>query len=170
MSFIYGKIITYINHKDIIMLHYTGYYFCTKSNWDGKLFSANNLVSFEIENLNTRGFYLTKDALKILDKKEINNTILGIRGDCYYLKPEVYDWLIANVKDDQKGNKGWCCGNDEYNTRTYEFNLFFYRRKDTLKFIKEWGEYGKPTETYNQNTYVKKKLNLKTMKYEIIKR
>lgn len=72
---------------------------------------------------------------------------------------------MDNVKDQKPGIKGWCCGNREYNTDTYsDFSLFFYRRKDAISFIKTWSIYKKPTETYNQDTYVNKVLNKETNK------
>ena len=43
-----------------------------------------------------------------------------------------------------------------------------YRRKDALAFIKKWSIYKKPTEYFNQNTCVKKRLNLKTKTLKVI--
>lgn len=138
------------------MIHYTGWYFCFKSNWDGKNFDVRNLVSIDEENAKN---LIIKVPLAPSTK---NNFAHYFKK----LKPEVFKWLEENVKNQNK-LKGWCCGNDEYNQGYGDFSLFFYRRKDAINFIKTWSIYKKPTQTYNQNTYVHKILCLKTNKLKI---
>jgi hypothetical protein len=134
------------------MIHYTGWYFCTKNNWDGNTFDARNLVSIDKEN-----------AKNLIIKCSLVPNIDN-RFSHYFkkLKPEVYDWLINNVTDEKLGVKGWCCGDDNYNCGYEDFSLFFYRRKDALNFIKTWSIYKRPTETWNQNSRIRKILDLKT--------
>jgi hypothetical protein len=142
------------------MIHYTGYYFCSQSNWDGEYFHVRNLVSIDEEN-----------AKNLIDKFPLEPSIENRFSHSFKrLKPEVFDWLLNNVKDEKLGIKGWCCGNDSYNAGYNDFSLFFYRRKDARNFIKTWSIYKKPTETYNQNTYVNKVLNPKTNTLQIVKR
>lgn len=139
------------------MRHYTGWYFCTRSNWDNQSFDARNLVSIDC---NTVDFTNIVNKHSLYPDDEFNSW-----RSYYELKPEVFDWLIRNVKDENTKLKGWCCGNKDYNSEMFEgFSLFFYRRKDAINFIKIWSIHKKPTETYNQNTYVKKVLDLKTNK------
>ncbi len=135
------------------MIHYTGFYFCTRSNWDGGIFYVRNLVSIDGE-----------DQKKLIIQKPLNDEKEPWRMTDI-LKPEVFNWLEENVKDERKGLKGWCCGNDDYNSGFNEgFSLFFYRRKDAKLFIKTWSIHKIATETYNQNTYENKILDPKTNK------
>ena len=145
------------------MNHYTGFYFCTRSNWDNNTFFVRNLVSIE---------YKTEDFNNLLVKiPYVSDDKFNTWGYCYQLKPEVFDWLEANVKNENKKLKGWCCGNNDYNSQICEyFSLFFYRRKDALNFIKTWSIHKKPTKTYNQNTYVLKVLDEKTNTLKVVKR
>ena len=141
------------------MIHYTGWYFCTRSNWDNGMFDVRNLVSIGRQE---------DDYKKLLVEEILPNEVWKTFTK---LKPEVYDWLMNNVKDEKPGLKGWCCGNDDYNSSNYEgFSLFFYRRKDAKAFIKTWSVHAKATETYNQNTYVNRVLDKKTNTLKIVKR
>jgi hypothetical protein len=163
------------------MKHYSGNYFCTKSNWKGDFYDANNLVVIDGFEEKCGNEFGNEDFKNLLGKKKVLDKIRSeifpdmdkqfFQRDCYYLKAKVREWLDKNVKDTQNGDKGWCCGNDEYNSHdSGEFSLFFYRRKDALSFIKTWSSYKKPTETYSQNTYIAKKLNIKTGKLVVEKR
>jgi hypothetical protein len=144
------------------MIHCTGWYFCTKSNWDNNIFDARNLVDIPYKDIDWENLIISSS---LFPKDEYNSY-----KNYNELKPEVFIWLTLNIKDQKLGLKGWCCGNKDYNSNTYEgFSLFFYRRKDAINFIKTWSFYKKPTETYNQNTYIKKILNIKTNKLEIVK-
>lgn len=137
------------------MIHYTGAYFCLRSNWDNDNFDTPNLVSIE---------YKSEDYAKLIDKKSLHPDDEFNSWRTYSeLKPEVFKWLEENVKYQNDGLKGWCCGNNEYNSNMGEgFSLFFYRRRDAQNFIRTWSVHKKPTETYNQNTYVNKILDKKT--------
>lgn len=142
------------------MKHYSGWYYCTESNWTGEYFDVRNLVSIDKENAKNL-------IIKIPTEPTPEN---GFSCSFRKLKPEVFDWLLNNVKDEKPGLKGWCCGSDNYNLGYGEFSLFFYRRRDALNFIRTWSIYKKPTETYNQYTYVKKVLDKKTNKLIIVKK
>lgn len=135
------------------MVHCTGFYFCTRNIWDGGIYDCGNLVVIDGE-----------DFELLLDKKSLypDDKWNSWRLYCE-LKPEVFQWLVDNVKDN-KTLKGWCCGNKDYNSNCSNegFSLFFYRRRDAQNFIRTWSIYKKPTETYNQNTYVRKVLNKET--------
>jgi hypothetical protein len=122
------------------------------------MFDVRNLVSIE----------RTEEDFKHLIVQELlpNETWRTFNK----LKPEVYDWLINNIKDEKPGLKGWCCGNNEYNSNGEGFSLFFYRRKDAKAFIKTWSVHKKATETYNQNTYTLRVLDKKTNTLKIVKR
>lgn len=145
------------------MKHYSGWYFCCSCNWDNKMFDARNLVSID---------YDTEDFNNLIEKKSLYPDDEFNSWRCYYeLKPEVIKWLEENVKDENAKLKGWCCGNKEYNSLMGEyFSVFFYRRRDALNFIKTWSIHKKPTETYNQNTYVRKVLDKKTNTLKVVKK
>jgi hypothetical protein len=161
---------------------YIGYYYCTESNWDDKLFDTSYLVSIEqydkkdlinnkIDFLNPKAF--SDDFKNVIDVKFLypDDKIYSWKT-FFQLKPEVFSWLEQNVTNKKHNKKAWCCGNKEYNSDnpvSQDFDLFFYRKKDALNFIKTWSILKKPTLVYNQFTYVKKVLNTKTNKYSIIK-
>lgn len=162
---------------------YTGYYFCTRSNWDGGNFDANNIVEIESNSYEDDYPYDFEDyanlvkTKQVLDKeryesyrfknaKEREEMKPLFERDCPYLIKEVRDWLKSNVADGPEG-KGWCMGDDEYRSHSQDINLFFYRRKDALNFIRTWSKYKKPTESYNSDTYVRKRLNLKTKTLQV---
>jgi hypothetical protein len=169
------------------MIHLTGFYYCTNSCWDGKTYDSRNMVVIEMypDNLSDDDFnntvkqkmylnqkyyedLLTRDHLKDEPKlARIHATRLT-----RVLEDKVLKWLNDNVADNTKENeKGWACGSSEYNKEGgSDFALWFYRRRDAVKFIKTWSKYGKATQTYNQNTYIEKNLNVDTMKYEIKER
>jgi hypothetical protein len=85
------------------------------------------------------------------------------------LKPEVIEWLENNVED-YEGGKGWCVGSDEYivGDSSTSLSVFLQRRKDAMNFIKTWSKYKKPINYCQYFTDVRKRLNLETLKYEII--
>jgi hypothetical protein len=71
------------------------------------------------------------------------------------LKPEVAEWLNANVRDvavdkeDENtiaSRKGWATGNDIYNAnQNWRICVFFARQVDALKFIRKFSIYKDPT-------------------------
>lgn len=152
------------------MQHYTGYYYCTRSNWDGKIFSAGNLVIIGIEELDSDEDYRNLIVKKANPKYDFHNYDPLVGRTLKSLKPEVFQWLEENVKDEKKGVKGWCCGDETYPTNDMTYAVFFYRRKDARNFIKTWSVHKMPTKTYNQNTYVTKKLDLKTGRLKVVKK
>jgi len=107
------------------MIHYTGWYFCLRNNWDGNTFDARNLVSIDKENAKNL----------IIEYPLTPNIENRFSYSFKKLKPEVYDWLINNITDEKLGVKGWCCGDDNYNAGYVDFSLFFYRRKDALNSV-----------------------------------
>jgi len=82
-------------------------------------------------------------------------------------KPEVLQWLEDNVADFQ-GEKGWCVGSDDYDVTgsSSGLSVFMQRRKDAMLFIKTWSKYKKPINYCQYFTDVRKKLDLKTLKYK----
>ena len=169
------------------MFHCTGYYFCTKSNWNNSNYDSGNLVSinrFKDEDYNTDDFnnlthevdFFNKSKFESLRKEGDNKKGIKIfkrmcEIETRRLNEDVLMWLNNNVEDNSKDNeKGWCIGNDEYNSHGNDFSIWFYRRRDALNFIKTWSTYKKPTGSYNQDTYISKKLNLKTMTLQKVER
>lgn len=69
------------------------------------------------------------------------------------LKPDVVDWLNENVKDcasNKEQPQGWAMGNDSYRSKgCMDITIWFYRRRDAMKFIKEWSIHKKPTTYLN---------------------
>lgn len=63
------------------------------------------------------------------------------------LKPHVIQWLDDNIEDrkDDTYPKGYCVGNDDYNKNQEDFVIFFHRRNDAIKFIKEFSVHKKYT-------------------------
>jgi hypothetical protein len=133
------------------MNFYSGSYFCTRSNWTGETYWCNNLVSIN-------------NDLSHYGNTDFNNLIV-INNNIQCLSKKVENWLNKNIKKSQKGEMGWCIGDDLYRKNNFGddgFSLFFYRRKDALMFIKKFSCYKKPTQTFSQNTYVRKKLDIKS--------
>lgn len=79
---------------------------------------------------------------------------------------DVLDWLEKNVAD-SNGNKMWAVGSKDYQSIDGSGkSVFFNRRKDAMAFIKRFSQWKKPIYYTQYFTDVRKKLNLKTMKYE----
>lgn len=119
-------------------------------------------------------FFDEKAYLKIREKN-LNKNVSRDRfiKDTYRLKPEVVEWLNANVKpridEDKQDSSGWGVGSDFYNVHSViSFSIFFHRRRDALAFIKHWSEHKKPTFYFNYFHDIKKKLNLTTNKLELV--
>jgi hypothetical protein len=106
------------------------------------------------------------------DKLSFRNTTLRVR-------PDVINWLNANVKDiklhkwekdNGQSSKGWAVGTDKYNSQnTISFAFFFQRRRDGMAFIKHWSVHKKPVSYLQYFTDVRKELNFKTGKLVTIK-
>lgn len=93
--------------------------------------------------------------------------------ETYRLKPEVRKWLDENVKDrqDEESPKGWAVGTDKYNSNGMcKLTLFFHRKTDALAFIRAWSEYPKPETDFNYFRDRKMRLNLETMRMQVVDR
>ncbi len=70
--------------------------------------------------------------------------------DCPALKPEIIEWLEENIKPQKDGEPGWAMGNDDYrSTVDYTLTLWFTRKNDARKFIREWSSFGKATSYFD---------------------
>ena len=169
------------------MIHYTGWYYCTKSCWQDKTYDARNVVVIEMYPDN----HLDDDFNNIIKQKQYFDqeyyddliTRNHLKDDpklariwatklTKVMEDKVLKWLNKNIEDNPStGKKGWACGDNKHNSDGgSNFSLWFYRRRDAVKFIKTWSKYKKATKTYNQDTYIEKNLNVDTMKYEIEKK
>lgn len=160
------------------MDYYANHYFCTDSNWGGE-YEAKHIVSIN-KFYNYDGGKIEDDWSNIYYKQifdsedfneDFNEASEKRTTTTKVLKPEVVDWLNENVSDrNDEQPKGWGMGTDIYNSKECcSFNIFFHRQYDALKFIKEFSSYKKPLDYFNSFTEKRKKLNLKTLKYEKVK-
>lgn len=146
-------------------MHYTGYYTCIRSNWNEQMFDARNLVVIGIEELDSDEDYRNLVHQEPNPEYDFENYQPHVSRIITSLKPEIFKWLEENVKDEKDGVKGWCCCSEKNAVENYfTYDLFFYRRKDAMNFIKTWSIHKRATKTYNQDTYVEKILDLKTNK------
>ncbi len=161
---------------------------CSKSHWDGKNFDCQIIVSLssyeegyreDWENLIEEAKVFSQEKhdedtafyKRCLEKypsegweKSLASPNLG-QVTTKRLKPEVMQWLEDNVPN-IKGEKAWCVGNDNYNANDAKgFSIFMERRKDAMTFIKRWSKWKKPIIYTQYFTDVRKKLDLKTLKY-----
>jgi hypothetical protein len=169
---------------------------CTKSHWDGKMFDCQIIVTLKShkngyvedwKNLTHEVKLFSQEKyeedIKYLDflkekfpdnfdedyAKEVRESDETGRRKTRVLKPDVLQWLEDNIED-FKGGKGWCVGNNDYvvNDISTGLSIFMQRRKDAMKFIKTWSKWKKPINYCQYFTDVRKKLNLKTLKYEVV--
>lgn len=133
-----------------------------EADWDS-LVSKVYYFSHELYESNLR----YKAALNKLGKDISDEEIKSISyRESTYLKDEVLVWLNTNIKDSGSG-EGWCIGTPEYNSSCRSaLNIFFYRRSDAMKFIKEFSKYKKPTVYFDYFKSKKRELNLLTLKLE----
>ena len=106
--------------------------------------------------------------LKHIDK-EVHKTMC--QKQTVVLKPEVLAWLKENIKErkDKGSPQGWCIGTDAYNSiNSLSLSIFFHRKRDALAFIKKWSIHSKPTTYFDYFKNVRKELNLKTKKLELV--
>ncbi len=156
---------------------------CSDSIWGG-VYDCQVIVSME-KYACREDIYAgknTTDWNTILDKFQIEVDEFGRKRmeDVYCLKPEVVQWLDANVKDknckmegrtELSLSKGWGVGTDQYNVKNRSsFSLFFERPKDALAFIKQWSEYKNPVDYLNYFQDIRRKLNPKTGRLQRIPR
>lgn len=82
------------------------------------------------------------------------------------LKPEVIEWLKANVKDvktTEPHKQGWCVGTDKYNSNSgISFSIFFQRVTDARAFAKRWSSFKNFYDYLNYFDDKRWKLNLTT--------
>jgi hypothetical protein len=80
--------------------------------------------------IKTKG-YFDQDLFKILNNKRPNKkNKLVCEKESFYLIPSVMKWLSSSVKDDSKGNKSWCVGNDNSNSNgDMTYSIWFSRKK-----------------------------------------
>lgn len=172
------------------MHYFKNHCWCSDSNWGGN-YDCKYIVT--IDRIPKGGsYYDTPESdwtnlvtsYKIFDQKEYDS-LKSYYKDKYdeeellsrshkkttTLKKEVVEWLNSNVKDRIREdiNKGWCIGSDKYNLNAnISISIFFHRRRDALKFIKEWSEYKKPTTYFDYFKDIRKELNNETMKLEVV--
>ena len=90
-----------------------------------------------------------------------------------FLKPHIMDWLNENIKDrpDKDSSQGWAVGTDQYNcTNPLSFSLWFHRKSDALAFIKKWSIHKKPVTYFDYFKEIRKELNEKTNKLEVVEK
>lgn len=142
------------------MHYHQNHCWCSRSHWDGKVFDCTYMVTIDkfVRMYGEHGDCKEQEDFGNLLEKKSHVTDEGALGmydmGVMTLKPEVEQWLIDNVEDNKsashKGEKGWCMGDDEYRAHDMlSLTLFFYRRRDAMKFIKEWSSHRKPTTYLN---------------------
>lgn len=165
--------------------------FCTDSNWGGNydsryMVSIKKQLGYGIDAPQEEDWNLLEefecldqsryDHLRASDKFQ-DRTDEELRqmcmGESKRLRPEVMQWLLDNVQETQsnsrRGDPGFCVGSDSYNCRDFmSFNIFFYRRSDALKFIKQWSSHKKPTTYFDYFKGIRKELNLKTKRLAVV--
>lgn len=157
-----------------MMTYYSNHCWCRMSHWDNESYDCRHIVSIQEIPIG-REYHdgPTDDWKALVTEREMKPSN---KEDCNFfdnttvdLNPPVLNWLKENVQDrkNQDNNKGWCIGNEKYRSRTpLSLNIFFHRRRDAMKFIKEWSIYKKPVEYFSYFTETRKKLNFETNKLE----
>lgn len=156
--------------------------FCTDSNWGGD-FWTRYLVSLDtlrlVEQEDCKNLLIEKEAFDeerwAFDEKffkERGYTAEQLEEHKKFcikkfkvFKPEVLQWLEANVKDNAQNKeqpKGWCVGSDAYQMRDgHSVSIWFYRRKDAMNFIRTFSVHKKPTTYFDYFKEIRKELNFK---------
>jgi hypothetical protein len=101
---------------------------------------------------------ILRNTGKFNEEEFLSNFKERSRRKTVTLKPEIIQWLNDNVKDRKvyeeseesdsslADQKGWCIGNDKYNSnQSYEITVFFARQVDALKFIRKFSIFKLPT-------------------------
>ena len=131
-----------------------------------KDFFDEEMFQMKIDYYESKGKVLTEEEIN--EKREEEKVFS--RTKTVSLKEEVIDWLNKNIADkidtteDTPINdrKGWCTGNDEYNSKeSHQITLFFARQKDALSFIKYWSIYNKPTFYFDYFHEDKREMDIK---------
>ena len=153
----------------------TNHCWCSDSNWGGH-YDCRVILTIDYVQ-DGKGYYdgPTEDWKNLLeDDVPLPENERGFgRFETVRLKPEVIEWLKANVKDVKGGDhkQGWCVGTDKYNSNSgISFNIFFQRITDARAFAKRWSSF---KNFYGYLNYFKDKrykLNLKTGRLSRISR
>ena len=95
------------------------------------------------------------------------NDLVNVQKNVLEKIANVNDSLEDNIED-YKGEKGWCVGSDDYDVTgsCTGLSVFMQRRKDAMLFIKTWSKYKKPINYCQYFTDIRKRLDLKTLKYK----
>lgn len=158
---------------------------CSESIWDDKQYNCRHLVSLssyeegyieDWNNLIDEGgdSYIdgeeTAFMRRYLEKEGVpSDSISPISKRTNNLKPDVLEWLHNNVLDrkDEDCVKGWAIGSVRYRSNSCScFTIFFHRKSGAMRFIKTFSVYKKPINYCQYFSDVRKKLNLKSMRYE----
>ena len=162
---------------------------CSSSHWDNKMYDCSIIVSlssyedgyrddwenlthkvkvFSQEKMDDHNRFMNMMQEKFPEtEKEMSADPEAGMATVNKLKPEVLKWLDDNIEDFQ-GEKGWCVGSDDYIVRDGSgMSIFMQRRKDAMLFIKTFSKYKKPIRYCQYFTDVRKKLDLKTLKYKV---
>lgn len=158
---------------------------CTKSNWTGDTYWCRYMVVIErslskdpwaeddkdwglIEesDFHDQKRYESYKGSEFFKGRSDEELRIVSKTTTMRLRPEVFEWLdknVENIKENgRRGEKGWCVGNDSYNSHDRDFTIFFHRRSDAMKFIKCWSQYGKPTTYFDYFKGIRRQLDFKT--------
>jgi len=175
----------------------TGLYYCSNDIWGNKGYDANHILTinkYPEDDEHAVYYQHYDDDFRAVTKEvtiEYENTLLkdfllnkfGMvnKEDCieerihHTLSDEAVAWLNENVAPSTDARRkdtpqGWSMRQLDGKNQDIDLNIFFLRRQDALNFVRKFSRYDKFTKTYNQETYVKKGLNVKTNRYEIVDR
>ena len=136
-----------------MMEYYKNHQWCNESNWQSRPFSSSYSVTIHCDEEDWSSVVYEKE--QTVDIRG-HNTIIVVPT----LKTNVIKWL-KNVRppvdDREEQFEGWAMGNDEHRGRNlHHLNIWFYRRRDALNFIKEFSVHKKPTAYYDSFADVRK--------------
>lgn len=69
------------------------------------------------------------------------------------LQTYVIHWLNDNVENSTDSKREWKQGWDYHHSKNVDINIFFLRKRDALKFIKNFSESGEPSKIYDKRKY-----------------
>lgn len=165
---------------------------CSNSHWDNKHFDCQIIVSLSgYEEHDEEDWKNLTETVNVFSQKKYDDDIVFAermieRYPNYYdqsyledikankktgfqnirvFKPKVLKWLDENIADID-GKKAWCVGSNDYSSQdASSLSVFMQRRKDAMLFIKTFSKWKKPVYYCQYFTDVRKKLDLKTLKY-----
>jgi len=107
----------------------------------------------------------------LITEHEFSGAVFPSMGETLRVRPDVIEWLNANVKDRKipsyikGGTKGWAVGTDKYNSVSgISFSFFFERQRDGMAFIKHWSVHKNPVSYLQYFKDIRKELDFKTCK------